>query len=77
MSRKGNIWNNAVVESFFGSLKKERIKKHIYKTRELAQKELADYIDGFYNPTRRHRHLGGVSPEEFEAVQKPRRRRVH
>jgi len=70
MSRKGNCWDNAVAESFFGSLKKERIKKHIYKTRELALHDVTNYIDGFYNPMRRHGHLGGVSPERFEADQK-------
>ena len=71
MSRKGNCWDNAVAESFFSSLKKERIKKHIYKTRELAAIDLADYIR-FYNLTRRHSHLSGVSPEQFETVQKRR-----
>jgi putative transposase len=71
MSRKGNCWDNAVAESFFSSLKKERIKKHIYKTRELARDDVADYIS-FYNRTRRHSHIGGVSPEQFEAVQKRR-----
>lgn len=68
MSRKGNCWDNAVAESFFSSLKKERIKKQIYKTRELACNDVADYIDRFYNPVRRHRHLGGVSPDQFEAA---------
>jgi len=77
MSRKGNCWDNAVAESFFGSLKKERIKKQIYKTRELARADVADYIDTFYNRSRRHSHLGGVSPELFEAAHKPRRQGVH
>jgi putative transposase len=72
MSRKANCWDNAVAESFFSSLKKERIKKQIYKTRELAVNDVADYIDSFYNRTRRHSHLGGVSPEQFESAQKPR-----
>lgn len=71
MSRKGNCWDNAVAESFFSSLKKERIKKHIYKTRELARDDVADYIN-FYNRTRRHSHIGGVSPEQFEAAQRSR-----
>jgi putative transposase len=53
-------------------LKKERIKKQIYKNRELALNDVADYIDSFYNRIRRHSHLGGVSPEQFEAAQKPR-----
>ena len=47
MSRKGNCWDNAVAESFFGSLKKERIKKQIYKNRALALRDVAEYIDGF------------------------------
>jgi len=72
MSRKGNCWDNAVAESFFSSLKKERIKKQIYKNRDLALNDLADYIDGFYNRIRRHSHLGGLSPEQFEAAHKPR-----
>jgi len=76
MSRRGNCWDNAVAESFFSSLKKERIKKKIYRNRELAQADISGYIDSFYNPTRRHSHLGGVSPENFEAAGR-RRRRVH
>jgi putative transposase len=77
MSRKGNCWDNAVAESFFGSLKKERVKKHIYKNRELALTDVVDYIETFYNRTRRHSHLGGMSPEQFEAAQKPQRQGVH
>ena len=66
-----------MAESFFSSLKKERIKKHIYKTRELALIDVSDYIDAFYNRTRRHSHLGGVSPDQFEAAHKLRRKGVH
>ena len=66
--------DNAVAESFFSSLKKERIKKKIYKNRELAIADLADYIDVSYNQTRRHSHLGGMSPEQFEAAHKAKRR---
>jgi putative transposase len=66
MSRRGNCWDNAVAESFFSSLKKERIKKRIYKTREIARADVFDYIEVFYNRKRRHSHLGGVSPEAFE-----------
>lgn len=76
MSRKGNCWDNAVAESFFGSLKKERIKKHIYKNRDLATEDIANYIEAFYNRIRRHSHLGGVSPDEFEVAAKRRRSRV-
>ncbi|MFH3013319.1 IS3 family transposase [Serratia marcescens] len=66
MSRRGNCWDNAVAESFFSSLKKERIRKRIYKTRDLARADIFDYIEVFYNRVRRHIHLGGVSPEAFE-----------
>ncbi len=59
-----------VAESFFASLKKERIKKRIYSNRDQAIAEVSDYIHSFYNPVRRHQHLGGVSPEEFEAIAK-------
>jgi putative transposase len=76
MSRRGNCWDNAVAESFFSSLKKERIKKRIYKNREIAHADISEYIESFYNRTRRHSHLGGVSPEDFEAAGR-RRRRVH
>lgn len=68
MSRRGNCWDNAVAESFFSSLKKERIRKRIYKTREMARADIFDYIEVFYNRTRRHSHLGGVSPEAFESA---------
>jgi putative transposase len=68
MSRRGNCWDNAVAESFFSSLKKERIRKRIYRTREIATAEIDEYIETFYNRTRRHSHLSGVSPEMFEAA---------
>ncbi len=66
MSRRGNCQDNAVAESFFSSLKKERIRKRIYKTRDMARADIFDYIEVFYNRNRRHSHLGGVSPEAFE-----------
>ena len=77
MSRKGNCWDKAVAESFFSSLKKERIKKQIFRNRELAKADVADYIETFYNRTRRHSHLGGVSPEQFEAAHGHSRRGLH
>jgi len=58
-------------------LKKERIKKQIDKNRALASADVAEYIDTFYNRTRRHGHLGGVSPDQFEAAHKPQRKRVY
>lgn len=70
MSRRGNCWDNAVAESFFSSLKKERIKKRIYKTRDLARADIFDYIEMFYNQTRRHSHIDGVRPETFERASK-------
>jgi putative transposase len=70
MSRRGNCWDNAVAESFFSTLKKERIKKRIYKTRNLARADIFDYIEMFYNQSRRHSHIGGVSPEAFESASK-------
>lgn len=66
MSRRGNCWDNAVAESFFSSLKKERIRKRIYKTREMARADVFDYIEVFYNRSRRHSDLGGISPEALE-----------
>ncbi len=68
MSRRGNCWDNAVAESFFSSLKKERIRKRVYRTRDLAKADVFEYIEMFYNRTRRHSHLGGVSPEAFETA---------
>jgi putative transposase len=75
MSRKGNCSDNAVAESFFSSLKKERIKTHIHKNRQIALADLSDYTRRYRS--RRHSHLGGISPEEFEAAHKARRRSVH
>jgi len=68
MSRRGNCRDNAVAESFFSSLKKERIRKRIYKTRDITNAEIFDYIEQFYNRQRRHSHFGGISPEAFEAA---------
>ena len=66
MSRRGNCYDNAVAESFFSSLKKERVRRKIYKTRDEARADLFNYIELFYNSIRRHSHLGGVSPQTFE-----------
>ena len=66
MSRRGNCWDNAVAESFFSNLKKERIRKRIYKTRDLCRADVFDYVEVFQNRTRRHTHLGGISPDAFE-----------
>ena len=66
MSRKGNCWDNAMMESFFATLKKERIHQERYKTREEAISSIFDYIEQFYNRVRRHSALGYISPEEHE-----------
>lgn len=66
MSRKGNCWDNAVAESFFGNLKKEKIRKHIFKTRDEARQAVFHYIEMFYNPKRRHTHNGRLSPLDYE-----------
>lgn len=68
MSPRANCWDNAVAESFFSSVKKEHIRKRIYKTRDLARADIFHYIEVFYNRTRRHSHIGGVSPEAFEGA---------
>ncbi|WP_244117118.1 IS3 family transposase, partial [Burkholderia cenocepacia] len=66
MSRRGNCHDNAVAESFFSALKKERIKRRIYPSRATATSDLFDYIEMFYNPVRRHGSAGDLSPIEFE-----------
>ncbi len=66
MSRRGNCHDNAVAESFFSVLKKERIKRRIYPNRASAASDVFDYIEMFYNPIRRHGSAGNLSPVEFE-----------
>ena len=66
MSRSGNVWDNAAMESFFSSLKTERTARKVYRTRDHARADVFDYIERFYNPKRRHSALGYLSPVEFE-----------
>ena len=66
MSRSGNCWDNAAMESFFSSLKTERTARTTYRTRDQAKADVFDYIERFYNPRRRHSTLGYLSPMEFE-----------
>ena len=66
MSRSGNVWDNAAMESFFSSLKTERIGKKVYRSRDAARADVFDYIERFYNPVRRHSTIGYLSPLEFE-----------
>lgn len=68
MSRKGNCWDNAPVERFFGSLKRERTDLRLYATREELKADVIDYIELFYNSRRQHSYLGYISPMEFEAT---------
>src|ERR1035437_1894749 len=68
MSRSGNVWDNAVMESFFSSLKTERVARKVYRTRDHARADVFDYIERFYNPSRRHSTIGYVSPMEFERM---------
>jgi putative transposase len=67
MSRSGNCWDNAAMESFFSSLKTERTARKTYRTRDEAKADVFDYIERFYNPKRRHSTIGYISPMEFEA----------
>ena len=66
MSGKGNGFDNSVVETFFKTLKSELVWRTAFQTRTKAREALARYIDGFYNPVRRHSALGFISPAQFE-----------
>jgi putative transposase len=66
MSRSGNVWDNAAMESFFSSLKTERTARKTYRTRNEAKADVFDYIERFYNGIRRHSTIGYISPVEFE-----------
>ncbi len=61
MSRAGNVWDNAAMESFFSSLKTERTAAKMYRTRAQAKADVFDYIECFYNPRRRHSTRWGIS----------------
>ena len=66
MSRKGNCWDNAVAESFFGTIKTELLDRRPWTTRAGAKRAIAEYIELFYNAQRLHSRLGYVSPAEYE-----------
>jgi putative transposase len=68
MSRRGSCYDNAVAESFFSNFKKERIKRKVYSTREVAKSEIFEYIEVFYNRKRRHSHIDQLSPMAFEKL---------
>ena len=69
MSRRGNCHDNAVAESFFHLLKRERIRRRTYITRYAARQDVFDYIEMFYNPTRKHTNNGMLSPVDYEMKQ--------
>jgi putative transposase len=66
MSRSGDVWDNAAMESFFSTLKTERTSRHNYQTRDQAKADIFDYIERFYNPRRKHSTLGYLSPMQYE-----------
>ena len=68
MSRKGDCWDNAVAESFFASLKKERVQWRHYQTRVDAQRDILEYVVMFYNSRRLHSTLGHTSPSDYESA---------
>ena len=68
MSRRGDVWDNSAMESFFSSLKTERVSRTVYRTRNEARADLFDYVERFYNPRRRHSTLGFLSPADFESA---------
>ena len=70
MSRKGDCYDNAPMESFFSTLKRERVNRRKYWSRDEAAIDIRDYIERFYNRQRRHSQLGGISPVQFEAQSK-------
>ena len=70
MSRRGNCHDNAVAESFFHLLKRERIRRQTYLTRDAARQDVFDYIEMFYNPTRKHTNNGMLSPVDYEMKQR-------
>ncbi len=69
MSRCGNCHDNAVAESFFQLLKRERIRRRTYPTRDMARQDVFEYIEMFYNPKRKHTNNGMLSPVDFEIRQ--------
>ena len=66
LSGKGSCYDNAVVESFFSTLKRERVKRRRYRTRDQARADIFDYIERFYNRERRHGYVGNISPAHYE-----------
>src|SRR5690606_10747359 len=72
MSRKGNCWDNAVAESFFGTLKKELVRDTVWPSKAEARANVFEYIEAYYNRKRAHSALGCLSPVAFETCEKSR-----
>jgi len=70
MSRKGNCWDNALMESFFGSLKEECVGSTVYLTHEQASRSLFEYLEVYYNRQRLHSSLGSMSPFTYEQIER-------
>ncbi len=76
MSRTGNPWDNAVVESFFSTLTQELLNRERFSDPEQAQRSIAEWIDGFYNPQRRRTTIRNMSPIKYELACQMRKRRT-
>jgi len=72
MSRRGNCWDNAAMESFFSTLKTERLSRTQHRTRDALRADVFDYIERFYNPKRRHSTLGYISPVQLRTLNAPK-----
>ena len=70
MSRRGNCHDNVIAESFFQLLKRERIRRRTYLTRDATRQDVFDYIEMFYNPTRKHTNNVMLSPVDYEIKQR-------
>ena len=77
MSGKGNCYDNAIVETIFKTLKTELVWRTVFQSRRQATQQIGRYIDGFYNPQRRHSALGYKSPCRFEADAKTETMALH
>ena len=71
MGRRGDAYDNAVAESFFATLETELLARHSFNTRNQARSAVVNYIEGFYNPRRRHSAIGYHSPQDYERRPQP------
>jgi transposase InsO family protein len=70
MSRKGDCWDNSIAESFFATIKRELIDRHVWVSRSQARAAISEWIECFYNRQRRHSSISGLSPTEYESLTK-------